>query len=282
MMSGLGAIIGIMLTVASRVFYVYEDPRIELVVQCFAAANCGACGYAGCSAAAVAVVEGKAPPSVCIVGGADSAQGASEIMGVAVGLVETATSGNFCAGGDRATDRFIYLGANSCRAQALLYGGKRDCEIGCLGHGDCIASCLFDALEMGLDGFPVVDEEKCVGCGACERICPKGILEIKTPSERLLFFNQADHCHAPCQQTCPAEIDIPLYIEQIHRGDYEGAVHTIRERNPFLLACGRVCPHPCESNCRRGIEDDAVSINQLKRLAYPVSSGAAFSLSASG
>lgn len=278
MMTGLGTIIGIILSVAARVFYVYEDPRIELVGQCFAGANCGGCGYAGCAAAAAAVVEGDAPPGICIVGGADSARGVSEIMGVAVGLAETATSFNFCTGGDRATDRFIYMGANSCRAQALLYGGKRDCEIGCLGHGDCVESCIFDALKMGPDGFPVVDEEKCVGCGACERVCPKGILEIKTPSERLLFFNQADHCHAPCQQTCPAEIDIPLYIEQIRRGDYEGAVHTIRERNPFLLSCGRVCPHPCESNCRRGIEDDPVSINQLKRFVadYEMNAGKRF------
>lgn len=278
MMTGLGTIIGIILSVAARVFYVYEDPRIELVGQCFAGANCGGCGYAGCAAAAAAVVEGDAPPGICIVGGADSARGVSEIMGVAVRLAETATSFNFCTGGDRATDRFIYMGANSCRAQALLYGGKRDCEIGCLGHGDCVESCIFDALKMGPDGFPVVDEEKCVGCGACERVCPKGILEIKTPSERLLFFNQADHCHAPCQQTCPAEIDIPLYIEQIRRGDYEGAVHTIRERNPFLLSCGRVCPHPCESNCRRGIEDDPVSINQLKRFVadYEMNAGKRF------
>ncbi|MEE8398378.1 MAG: FAD-dependent oxidoreductase [Desulfobacterales bacterium] len=278
MMTGLGTLIGIVLSVAARVFYVYEDPRIALVEGCLAAANCGGCGYAGCSAAATAVVAGKAPPGICMVGGPDSAQGVAEIMGVAVGLAEAAISINFCTGGDRATNRFIYMGANNCRAQALLYGGKRDCEIGCLGHGDCVQSCLFNALTMGPDGFPVVDEERCVGCGACERTCPKGILEIKTPSERLLFFNQTDHCHAPCQQTCPAEIDIPLYIEQIRRGDYEGAVHTIRERNPFLLSCGRVCPHPCESNCRRGIEDEAVSINQLKRFVadYEMRSGKRF------
>jgi NADPH-dependent glutamate synthase beta subunit-like oxidoreductase len=84
-------------------------------------------------------------------------------------------------------------------------------------------------------------------------------------SERLMHFNCSDDRLAPCRQTCPAEIDIPLYIAQIREGDYEGAVNTIRERNPFLLSCGRVCPHPCETNCRRGIEDESVSINQLKR-----------------
>jgi NADPH-dependent glutamate synthase beta subunit-like oxidoreductase len=113
----------------------------------------------------------------------------------------------------------------------------------------------------------VVDKEKCVGCGICEQICPKEVMEVRTPTQRILHFNQSDDRLAPCRQTCPAEIDIPKYIDQIREGDYSGAVDTIRERNPLLLACGRVCPHPCEVNCRRGIEDDPVSINQLKRFA---------------
>jgi NADPH-dependent glutamate synthase beta subunit-like oxidoreductase len=100
-------------------------------------------------------------------------------------------------------------------------------------------------------------------------------MQVSTPSQRILHFNQYNDRLAPCRQTCPAEIDIPQYIAQIRDGDYEGAVMTIRERNPLLLACGRVCPHPCETNCRRGIEDDPVSINQLKRFAadYEMNSG---------
>jgi NADPH-dependent glutamate synthase beta subunit-like oxidoreductase len=90
-------------------------------------------------------------------------------------------------------------------------------------------------------------------------------MKVKTLSERLMHFNSSTDRLAPCRQTCPAEIDIPQYIAQIREGDFEGAVNTIRERNPFLLSCGRVCPHPCENNCRRGIEDEPVSINQLKR-----------------
>ena len=114
-----------------------------------------------------------------------------------------------------------------------------------------------------------------MGCGVCEQVCPKSIMKVRTPSQRILHFNQANDRLAPCRQTCPAEIDIPKYIAQIREGDYEGAVNTIRERNPLLLACGRVCPHPCEVNCRRGIEDQPVSINQLKRFAadYEMNSG---------
>jgi NADPH-dependent glutamate synthase beta subunit-like oxidoreductase len=264
-MLGLGIVCAVILTVASRIFYVYEDPRIAEVEACFAGANCGGCGYAGCSQAAVAVVAGKAEPNICIVGGQESATKAAEVMGVEVGLAESPKSYNSCSGGLRAADKFVYLGVNTCRAQTALSGGQRACSVGCIGLGDCIDACQFDALKMGPEGYPVVEKEKCVGCGACETVCPKYVMKVKTLSERLMHFNCNDDRLAPCRQTCPAEIDIPLYIAQIRTGDYEGAVNTIRERNPFLLSCGRVCPHPCEINCRRGIEDEAVSINQLKR-----------------
>ena len=272
---GIGATCGLVLSVASKVFYVYEDPRIAEVEYFLSGANCGGCGYAGCSAAAVAVVNGQAPPSVCIVAGMESAVAVAGVMGVDPGSAEPLMSKNECTGGERADNQFLYNGVNSCQALSALYGGQRICSIGCLGQGDCISACKFNAVHMGPNGFPVVDEAKCVGCGACEKACPKNIIRVRTMSERLLHFNQEDDALAPCQQTCPAEIDIPRYIRQIKEGDYEGAVHTIRERNPLLLTCGRVCPHPCEDMCRRGIEDEAVSINQLKRFVadYEMNSG---------
>jgi len=274
-MLGLGAICGIVLGAASRIFYVWEDPRIAEVESTLAGANCGGCGYAGCSAAAVAVVGGKAPPSVCVVGGMESAQAAAEVMGMEVGLAEPLKSYNTCAGGSRAETKYLYFGVNTCQAQANLSGGHRVCGVGCIGLGDCVRACQFDALKMGPEGYPVVDKNKCVGCGNCEQVCPKAIMKVRTQSQRILHFNQYSDRLAPCRQTCPAEIDIPRYIAQIREGDYEGAVTTIRERNPLLLACGRVCPHPCEVNCRRAIEDEPVSINQLKRFAadYEMNSG---------
>jgi formate dehydrogenase beta subunit len=101
-MLGLGVICGIVLGAASRIFYVWEDPRIAQVETCLAGANCGGCGYAGCSAAAVAVVGGTAPPSVCVVGGAESAQAAAAVMGMEVGTSEPLKSYNTCTGGKRA------------------------------------------------------------------------------------------------------------------------------------------------------------------------------------
>ncbi|MDD5204286.1 MAG: FAD-dependent oxidoreductase, partial [Desulfobacterales bacterium] len=280
-MLGLGTLCGVVLSVAARVFYVKQDPRIEKVEGCLSGANCGGCGFAGCSAAAVAVVEGRAKPNVCVVGGAESAAMVSEVMGVSVGVAEAPMAQNPCVGGHRAPVKYLYDGIKGCRAQSMLFGGQLKCEMGCLGQGDCVKSCLFGAMKVGPEGYPVVDKNKCVGCGSCERACPRGLLEVKTPSERLLHFNQKDECLAPCRQTCPAEINIPLYIAQIRAGDMEGAVNTIRDRNPLLLSCGRVCPHPCETNCRRGIEDEPVSINQLKRFAadFEMNSGRRFPVS---
>lgn len=262
---GIGLVCGSILAIASKVFYVYVDPLIEEVEGCFAGANCGGCGYTGCWAAATAVVAGKASPSICVAGGSDCAERVAAVLGVEVGTAEFPLSENLCDGGLRAADRYLYDGVRSCRAQNLLYGGGKVCEVGCLGLGDCVRSCLFDALFIGADGYAVVDEERCVGCGACESVCPHGIIRVRTPSQRILHFNAMDDPLAPCRQGCPAEIDIPGYISKIRQGDYAKAVNIIRERNPLLLACGRVCPHPCEDSCRRGAADDPVSINQLKR-----------------
>jgi Na+-translocating ferredoxin:NAD+ oxidoreductase RNF subunit RnfB len=79
-MLGLGVACGGMLSIASKIFYVYEDPRIAKVESSLADANCGGCGYAGCAAAAAAVVSGKAKPTVCLVGGAECAAAVAAIM----------------------------------------------------------------------------------------------------------------------------------------------------------------------------------------------------------
>ena len=234
-MLGLGAACGIMLSVASKVFYVYEDPRIAEVEAFMAGANCGGCGYTGCSAAAVAVVAGDALPSICIAADAEAATNIAAVMGVDPGTAEPLLSYNTCTGGNRAVNKYNYMSINSCQALASLYGGQRECPVGCLGLGDCVKACAFNALKIGTDGYPVVDEINCVGCGACEKVCPKDIMEIKTMSQKLLHLNQFDDRIAPCQQTCPAEIDIPKYIAQINNGDYEGAVNLTRPMLGMLL-----------------------------------------------
>jgi len=79
---GLGA--AIVLAIASRVFYVWEDPRVLAVADSLPGANCGGCGFAGCQSAAEAIAAGQAPPDVCVAGGFDTAQAVAATMGMSV------------------------------------------------------------------------------------------------------------------------------------------------------------------------------------------------------
>jgi formate dehydrogenase major subunit len=88
----------------------------------------------------------------------------------------------------------------------------------------------------------------------------------KVRLEQLLTDHNAD-CVAPCQQTCPAHIDIQQYLSHVVDGNYEAAIRVIKDVNPFPSVCGRVCPHPCEYQCRRNLVDSPVGINNVKRFA---------------
>ena len=95
---------------------------------------------------------------------------------------------------------------------------------------------------------------------------PRLVEYRKVRLQQLLCDHNAD-CVAPCVQTCPANIDIQTYLSHVADGNYQAAVHVIKDRNPFPSVCGRVCPHPCESECRRSLADEPVAINYVKRFA---------------
>lgn len=273
---GIGAVSAVGLGVAARAFAVQVDPKALRIEEALPGANCGGCGYTGCAAAAAAVARGKASPDVCVAGGFDVAQQIAEIMGLSVQSTEPTVLQLGCRySRNEINQRFEYDGVRDCRAAALVGGGGKLCSMGCIGFGTCVRACPFGALSMGEHGLPQVDSTRCTGCGACERVCPKHILHVSTPSRRFTHVQTEDDCVAPCEATCPAQIDIPGYIGAIARGEYLEAVRIIKESNPLPLVCGRVCPHPCESACRRNEVDEAVDINHLKRFAtdYEMHSG---------
>ncbi|MFP4226583.1 MAG: FAD-dependent oxidoreductase, partial [Desulfobacterales bacterium] len=113
--------------------------------------------------------------------------------------------------------------------------------------------------------LPKVDENKCTGCGTCERVCPKNIIKLSSVTRRILKEYTTEDCTTPCQRACPAGINICEYIRQITLGDYHKSVQVIKERNPFPTVIGRICPRPCETECRRNLADEPVAINYLKR-----------------
>lgn len=265
-MGGLGLAASAGLAFASRIFRVDQDPRIDEVRDALPGANCGGCGFAGCDALAEAIVLGKAEANACVAGGADVAVAVASVMGVEIGFTEPRLARGYCDDSSRAPSKFIYDGALDCRAAALIQGGPVSCELGCLGYGSCARACSFDAIEMSDDGKPIFYAELCKACGACVEVCPRNIISLKSMSERLLHLNLEIECLAPCRQLCPAQIDIPGYIEAAGDGRYEVAVRIIKDRNPLPLVCGRICPAPCEAACRRNsIGDDPVGHNYIKR-----------------
>jgi formate dehydrogenase beta subunit len=265
-MGGLGVIVGVGLAVASKVFYVWVDPTVESVDEVLPGANCGGCGYPGCTANAEAIVAGKSAPNSCVAAGIETAEAIAAILGVAIEAKEPDIARSGCYFGPQDADvKYIYNGMNDCRAVSLLGGGMKVCTIGCLGLGSCARACPFDAIVMGPDNLPVVDAAKCTGCGTCERVCPKHIITLSSVTRRILREYTDDECTTPCQRECPAGIDIREYIHQIQLGDYHRAVQVIKERNPFPTVIGRICPRPCENACRRNFVDEPVSINFLKR-----------------
>jgi NADPH-dependent glutamate synthase beta subunit-like oxidoreductase len=268
MMGGLGLAIGACLAVASKIFYVYVDPKILAVDDALPGANCGGCGLPGCSANAEAIVAGRAAPNSCVVAGEEVAQEIAAILGVSVEAKEPDIARPGCTYGVAEADtKYVYDGMNDCRAAVLLSGGMKVCTIGCLGLGTCARACPFDAITMGPQGLPVVDEVKCTGCGTCERVCPKNIINLSSVTRRILKEYTTDECTTPCQRACPAGINICEYIRQISMGEHHRAVQVIKERNPFPAVIGRICPRPCELECRRQYVDEPVAINFLKRYA---------------
>jgi len=266
LLGGLGVTVGILLAAASKIFYVYVDPKILAVEDLLPGANCGGCGLPGCSANAEAIVAGRAAPNSCVAAGSDTAEAIAGVLGVSVEAKEPDIAAPGCYYGVQDADtKYLYDGMNDCRAVALLGGGMKVCTIGCLGLGTCARACPFNAITMGPEGLPVVDEVKCTGCGTCERVCPKTIINLSSVTRRILKEYLSDECTTPCQRACPAGINIREYLRRAAEGDYTGSVQVIKERNPFPTVIGRICPRPCEDQCRRQYVDEPVAINYVKR-----------------
>ena len=262
----LGLAAGIGLGIASRVFYVWEDPKVLAIADCLPGANCGGCGQAGCSAAAEAMAAGRIECNVCVVGGFETAKAVGAILGQEVKEKEPDFALSSCIYGvGQADPIFTYNGATDCRAAVMLYGGSKLCTIGCVGMGTCVKVCPFNALSMGEDNLPVVDHDRCVGCGTCVEACPKHIITLSSATRRITSEYVTDECTAPCQRACPTGIDIRGYIREIGKGNYEDALRIIKEKCPLPLVCGYICPAPCELACRRNLADKAVAIDPLKR-----------------
>ena len=185
----LGLFFGVSLAYASKKFSVEVDPKIEEILDNLPGANCGGCGYPGCSGYAEAVVKSGASMTLCAPGGEATVQKIAEIMGVeAIDMGEKMVAVVQCQGDNEiAPKRFHYAGISNCHAAQILMGGDKACVYGCLGYGTCVESCPFGAMEMGANGLPIVFEDKCTGCGSCVTACPRGIMKLIPVSQKVFL-----------------------------------------------------------------------------------------------
>jgi len=178
----IGLLFGLFLAIAARVFAVETDPRVEAVKEILPGANCGACGYAGCVNFAESVIHGEAKPNDCIPADEETVKAIAEVLGQEVSVSAQPLATVFCIGDCyKTTDKFIYDGVKDCAIAGDFYNGFKACGYGCLGFGNCVRVCPFDAIRMGTHGLPVVDIEKCTGCGLCVKECPRDLIQMLPP-----------------------------------------------------------------------------------------------------
>lgn len=190
----LGFALALILYFVAQKFKVEEDPRIDDVEALLPGANCGGCGFAGCRAFAEGCVKASNLDSLfCPVGGNDTMKSVASYLGLAVAEKAPQVAVIRCNGNcDNRPKTNHYDGYSSCAVMASLYAGDTACSFGCLGQGDCVTVCNFDAIKMDLKtGLPEVDQDKCTACGACVSACPKSIIELrnKGPKNRRIFVS---------------------------------------------------------------------------------------------
>jgi electron transport complex protein RnfB len=177
-MLGLGVGFAIVLLIASEKLKVKVDPQVEQIHKALPNVDCGACGFAGCSQYAEAVKENPELIGRCAPGGPETANKIANILNLQV-----SDSGPqqrpivHCRAHTSDKTYFAeYQGIQTCTAANALANAQA-CKFGCLGFGDCTEACKFDALRV-VDGLAAVDYEKCTGCTACSKACPRNLIEM--------------------------------------------------------------------------------------------------------
>ena len=246
-----GAVFGLVLAVAARKFHVEQDPRQDEIAGLLPGANCGACGFPGCSGLAASIVAGDAPVNACPVSGSDTASRIAAIMGVEP-VTETGkkVARVFCQGTDeKCKPRYVYDGLRQCKAQNMVAGGAKSCVYGCLGLGSCVDVCKFDAIHMGPSGLPIVDEEKCTSCGMCVDACPRGIIRLMPMSQQVTVLCCSKARGAEVRKTCKIGcIGCGICAKACPKGAITLQDNLAAINGDECDACG-ICVEKCPTKC---------------------------------
>ncbi len=249
--SAIGLILGLGLAVASIVFAVPVDEKAEKVRELLPGANCGACGYTGCDGYAKALSNGETTDcSLCIPGGNDVAKGIGEVMGLSAGKITPMVAAVMCQGNRTNVDEKLqYSGVHSCKMATQLFGGPKNCVYGCIGFGDCVDVCPYEAIFI-CDGVARINPDKCRACKKCIASCPRSLIDLfplDTVKAAVLCKNHAKgaqtrkQCKAgcigcmKCVKACPVDaVTIDNFCAVV---DYDKCIGCGQ--------CHKVCPVGC-------------------------------------
>ncbi len=186
-LGALGLLAAIILYFVAQKFKVVEDPRIDETEGMLPGANCGGCGFPGCRGFAEALVKADDIADLnCPVSNSESMQEIATYLGHEAVVQEPKVAVLLCNGTCENSPKLnTYDGASSCTISHGLYAGESGCSHGCLGHGECVDACDFNAMYMDpITGLPVVIDDNCVACGACVKACPRNIYELRNKGKK--------------------------------------------------------------------------------------------------
>ncbi|WP_069997966.1 RnfABCDGE type electron transport complex subunit B [Cellulosilyticum sp. I15G10I2] len=242
---GIGLLFGVGLGIAAKKFAVPVDERVQGIKENLPGANCGGCGFAGCEALAKAIANGESKITACPVCNQDQVDEIAKIMGIESGNSEKYRAVVRCKGTHTtAKFKYSYEGIQTCNDANLIGGGHKTCQYGCLGFATCKGACVFGAITM-VDGLPVIDPQKCVGCGACKSSCPRSIITI-LPADSSYNVNcvskdKGKEVKAGCSVGC---IGCGICVKQCESG-------AITMTNNLAVIDNKKCVHcgKCEQKC---------------------------------
>lgn len=251
----LGLVCSIILAAASRAFHVQEDPRVEAIADILPGANCGGCGFAGCSAYAAAVINDvTVPANRCCVGGSATADKVAELSGKVAASNEPMRSFRRCSRPEgNVKHSYHYEGFKSCHAVSLLEEGHDACRFSCVGFGDCVRACPFEAMHIE-DGVVHINEDKCTNCGICVQTCPRHVLELVPRRARVMVVcasrDKLKDVMAVCEAGCISCLKCAKKCPAGAVSLKEGRVHIDHAK---CIEYGAECNEACIEACSRHI-----------------------------
>jgi len=240
-MAMVGLFFGLVLAYANKKLAVEMNPLIHVVEDILPKGQCGACGFAGCQAYAEAVVLDKdVAPNLCIPGKKAVADQVAKLTGKAAAEIEPRIAFVKCNQPAVGNSKYIYTGVNDCWAASLLQSGPKECEYGCMGLGTCVKECVFDAIKIGDKGLPIVDKEKCTGCGKCASACPKNVIEMIRPEAHVAVYCNSLDKGAVVRKICKVGcIGCGICVKQCPHG-------AIKMKDNLAVVDSAICIEKCD------------------------------------